>query len=45
MELQEVSYSPDEEINRDVTCRMIAAIFSSLLRSELYSPLVSSIGK
>ncbi len=43
--LEEVSYSPDEEIDRDVTCRMIAAIFLSLLRSELYSPLVSSIGK
>ncbi len=34
-----------EEIDRDITCRMIAAIFLSLLRSELYSPLVSSIGK
>jgi hypothetical protein len=43
--LSKVSYSPDEEINRDVTCRMIAAIFSSLLRSKLYSLLVSSIGK
>jgi hypothetical protein len=36
---------PDEEIDRDITCRMIAAIFLSLLQSELYSPLVSSIGK
>jgi len=43
--LYEVSYCPDEEIDRDVTCRMIAAIFSCLLRSEQYSPLVSSIGK
>jgi hypothetical protein len=25
--LYEVSYSPDEEIDCDVTCRMIAAIF------------------
>ncbi len=31
--LSEVSYYPDEEIYRDATCRMIAAIFSSLLRS------------
>jgi hypothetical protein len=30
--LYEVSYSPDEEIDRDITCRMIAAIFLSLLR-------------
>ncbi len=43
--LQEVSYSPDEEIDLDVTCRIIAAIFSSFLRSELYSPLASSVSK
>jgi hypothetical protein len=43
--LQEVSYSPVEEIDRDITCRMIAADFSSFLQSELYSPLASSIGK
>jgi hypothetical protein len=29
--LQEVSYSPDEEIDRDIIYRMIAAIFSSFL--------------
>jgi hypothetical protein len=43
--LQEVSYSPDEEIDRDVTCTMIAAIFSSFLQSELFSQLASSIRK
>jgi hypothetical protein len=43
--LQELSYSPDEEIDRDITCRMIGAIFLSFLRAELYSPVASSIGK
>jgi hypothetical protein len=43
--LKAVSYSSDEEIDRDSTCRMIAALFSGFLQSELYSPLASSIGK
>jgi hypothetical protein len=44
--LQQVCYSPDEEINCDVICWMIAAFFSSFQRLECtYSPLASSIGK
>jgi hypothetical protein len=33
------------KIDRDITCWMIAAIFSSFLCSELNSPLASSITK
>jgi hypothetical protein len=43
--LQWVCYSPDEEIDRDVTCWIIAAICLSFLRLELYSPLAYSISK
>jgi hypothetical protein len=43
--LQWVYYSPDEEIDCDITCGMIDTIFSSFLLSELYSPLASSVSK
>ena len=43
--LQKVWYSPDEELERDVTSCMIGAFFYNFLQSEHYFPKASSIGK
>jgi hypothetical protein len=43
--LKQVCYSPDEEIDHDVICWMIAAFFFEFSAIGMYSPLASSIGK